>query len=91
MFKMFCFGDENILFTLCSIGMQLNEFNTCLNFMQTFGMRTSKLHLNWAAMDKPWSPNNHERAPPFICHSSDLISGVPGGIEGYVECFQWLV
>ena len=56
-------------------------------------MRTTKLHLNCAAMDKPWSPNNHERAAPFICHCSGLVSPVcvRRDIEGYVECFQWFV
>ena len=67
-FNIFCFGDEkltiNIPFTFCSTGMQLNAFNTCFNHVQTFGMRTAKLHSNWAAIGKPWCLNNHETGAP---------------------------
>ena len=63
--------------------MQINTFNACFSYVQAFGMRTAKLHLNWEAVDKPWSPNNVKRASVI---GSGLVSGDRSSIEGYVEC-----
>ena len=46
--------------------MQLNALNAYFSYVQTFGMRTAKLHLNLVAMDKPWSPNNHKGASVIV-------------------------
>ena len=52
-----------------------------LTLVETFGMRTDKLHLNWVAMDKLWRPNNHERALLLSFIYSGLVSGERNGIE----------
>ena len=69
--------------------MGLNACNTWFNGVQTFGLRTAKLHLNRAAVDKAWPVPTREKSCSFLCHCSGLVSGVLRGIKGYMVI--WIV